>query len=81
LEFYQAVAPLYSRLVAARFGPNQAVLALYLVPLTKYNSRGPSQEVDMGTITPRRRKNGSVAYRARVMRDGVTYHETATFDR
>ncbi len=38
---------------------------------------------DMGTISPRKRKNGSVAYRARVrvMRDGVTYHETETFDR
>ncbi|WP_119390683.1 tyrosine-type recombinase/integrase [Taklimakanibacter lacteus] len=37
----------------------------------------------MGTISPRKRKNGSVAYRARVrvMRDGVTYHETETFDR
>ncbi|CDZ59587.1 site-specific integrase [Neorhizobium galegae] len=37
----------------------------------------------MGTITARKRKNGSVGYRARlrVMRDGVTYHETETFDR
>lgn len=37
----------------------------------------------MGTITARKRKDGSVGYRARVrvMRDGVTYHETETFDR
>lgn len=37
----------------------------------------------MGTISAQKRKNGSVAYRARVrvMQDGVTYHETETFDR
>ena len=37
----------------------------------------------MGTITARKRKDGSVGYmaRVRVMRDGVTYHETDTFDR
>ena len=37
----------------------------------------------MGTITARERKDGSVAYlaRVRVMRDGITYHETETFDR
>lgn len=37
----------------------------------------------MGTITARKRKDGSVGYRARVrvMRDGMTYHETDTFDR
>jgi len=37
----------------------------------------------MGTITARKRKDGSVGYRARVrvMRDGQTYHETETFDR
>jgi integrase len=37
----------------------------------------------MGTITERKRKDGSVGYRARVrvMRDGQTYHETETFDR
>lgn len=37
----------------------------------------------MGTISARKRKDGSVAYRARVrvMQDGVTYHETETFDR
>ncbi|WP_026380671.1 site-specific integrase [Afifella pfennigii] len=37
----------------------------------------------MGTITARKRKDGSVGYRARVrvMRDGMTYHETETFDR
>ena len=37
----------------------------------------------MGTITARKRKDGSVAFmaRVRVMRDGVTYHETETFDR
>ncbi|RVM02270.1 integrase [Sinorhizobium meliloti] len=37
----------------------------------------------MGTITARKRKDGSVGYmaRVRVMRDGATYHETETFDR
>lgn len=37
----------------------------------------------MGTITARKRKNGSVAFmaRVRVMHDGVTYHDTETFDR
>lgn len=37
----------------------------------------------MGTISVRKRKNGSVGYmaRVRVMRDGATYHETETFDR
>lgn len=37
----------------------------------------------MGTITARKRKDGSVGYRARVrvMREGMTYHETETFDR
>lgn len=37
----------------------------------------------MGTITTRKRKDGSVGYRARVrvMREGMTYHETETFDR
>lgn len=37
----------------------------------------------MGTITIRKRKDGSAGYRARVrvMRDGLTYHETETFDR
>ncbi len=37
----------------------------------------------MGTNTMRKRKDGSVGYRARVrvMRDGLTYHETETFDR
>lgn len=37
----------------------------------------------MGTIGARKRKDGSVAYRARVrvMQDGVTYHESGTFDR
>jgi len=37
----------------------------------------------MGTISARKRKDGSVGYRAqvRVMQDGVTYHETGTFDR
>ena len=37
----------------------------------------------MGTITARKRKDGSVAFvaRVRVMRDGVTYHETEPFDR
>jgi integrase len=37
----------------------------------------------MGTISARKRKDGSVADRARVrvMQDGVTYHETETFDR
>ena len=37
----------------------------------------------MGTITARKRKDDSVAFmaRVRVMRDGVTYHETETFDR
>ncbi len=37
----------------------------------------------MGTITARKRKDDSVAFmaRARVMGDGVTYHETETFDR
>lgn len=37
----------------------------------------------MGTITARKRKNGSVSYmaRVRVMRDGATYHQTETFDR
>ncbi len=36
----------------------------------------------MGTISARKRKDGSVAYRARVrvMQDGVAYHETETFD-
>ena len=37
----------------------------------------------MGTMTARIRKDGSVAYlaRVRVMRDGFTYHETESFDR
>jgi len=37
----------------------------------------------MGTITARKRKDGSVGYmaRVRVMRDGANYHETETFDR
>jgi hypothetical protein len=37
----------------------------------------------MGTITARKRKDGSVGYmaRVRIMRDGKTYHETETFDR
>ncbi len=37
----------------------------------------------MCTITTRKRKDDSVAFmaRVRVMRDGVTYHETETFDR
>lgn len=37
----------------------------------------------MSTISERERKDGSVAYRAcvRVIQDGVTYHETETFDR
>lgn len=37
----------------------------------------------MGTVRARKRKDGSVAYRVRmrVMQDGVTYHETETFDR
>ncbi len=37
----------------------------------------------MGTITARKRKDDSVAFmaRVRVMRDGLTYHETETFDR
>ncbi len=37
----------------------------------------------MGTITARKRKDDSVAFmaRVRVMRDGVTYHDTETFDR
>ncbi|MCQ1853763.1 site-specific integrase [Neorhizobium galegae] len=37
----------------------------------------------MGTITARKRKDGSLSYmaRVRVMRDGATYHETETFDR
>lgn len=37
----------------------------------------------MGTITARKRKDDSVSLmaRVRVMRDGVTYHETGTFDR
>lgn len=37
----------------------------------------------MGTITARKRKDDSVAFmaRVRVMRDGITYHETETFDR
>jgi hypothetical protein len=37
----------------------------------------------MGTITARKRKDGSIAYmaRVRVVRDGEAYHETETFDR
>lgn len=37
----------------------------------------------MGTITARKRKDGSIGYmaRVRVMREGVSYHETETFDR
>jgi hypothetical protein len=37
----------------------------------------------MGTITVRKRKDDSLAFmaRVRIMRDGVTYHETETFDR
>ena len=37
----------------------------------------------MGTITERKRKDGSAAFmaRVRVMRDGFAYHETETFDR
>jgi hypothetical protein len=37
----------------------------------------------MGTITARKRKDGSVGYmaRVRVVRDGEGYHETETFDR
>lgn len=37
----------------------------------------------MGSITARKRKDGSVAYlaRVRVTRDGAAYHETETFDR
>jgi len=37
----------------------------------------------MGTVTARKRKDGSVAYlaRVRIMRDGFPYHETKTFDR
>jgi hypothetical protein len=37
----------------------------------------------MGTITARKRKDDGVAFmaRVRVMRDGITYHETETFDR
>lgn len=37
----------------------------------------------MGTMTARKRKDGSVSYMARVraMRDGATYHEPETFDR
>lgn len=36
----------------------------------------------MGTISPRKRKNGSTAYtaRVRIMRDGRTYQEAQTFD-
>ena len=46
-------------------------------------SRVPNEESATGTITARKRKDGSVAYLARVwvMRDGFTYHETKTFDR
>lgn len=37
----------------------------------------------MGTIAERKRKVGSVGHmaRVRVVRDGVTYHKTETFDR
>lgn len=37
----------------------------------------------MGTITARKRKDGSIGYmaRVRVVRDGESYHETETFDR
>lgn len=37
----------------------------------------------MGSITTRKRKDGSHSYRARVrvMRGGTVYHETKTFDR
>ena len=37
----------------------------------------------MGSITTRKRKDGSHSYRARVrvMREGTVYHETKTFDR
>jgi len=37
----------------------------------------------MGTIVPRKRKDGTVAYmaRVRIMRDGKTHSETETFDR
>ncbi|SLN29580.1 hypothetical protein PSM7751_01216 [Pseudooceanicola marinus] len=37
----------------------------------------------MGSISIRKRKNGSSSYlaRVRVMRDGTSYHDTKTFDR
>ena len=37
----------------------------------------------MGSISIRKRKNGSSSYlaRVRVMREGTSYHETKTFDR
>lgn len=37
----------------------------------------------MGSISTRKRKDGSNSYLARVqvMRDGTSYHETKTFDR
>ncbi len=37
----------------------------------------------MGSISTRKRKNGSSSYlaRVRVMREGTSYHETKTFDR
>lgn len=37
----------------------------------------------MGSITTRKRKDGTASYmaRVRVMREGTTYHETKTFDR
>lgn len=46
-------------------------------------SRVPNEDSTMGTITERKRKDGSAAFmaRVRVMRDGFAYHETETFDR
>ena len=40
-------------------------------------------EANLGSITTRKRRDGSQSYRARVrvMREGSVYHETKTFDR
>ena len=54
-----------------------------LIHCTNWNRHLPNEDAVIGATTPRARKDGSVSYmaRVRVMRDGVTYHETETFNR
>lgn len=83
LFFYRHLRHFLHRLVYTRSGLFPPILATDLVEWTKYDNSWTKLGAGHGHNQRAQAQDGSVAYRARVrvMQDGVTYHETETFDR